>query len=484
MKQSRIFSIILVIAAFWSLFACQDDNSTIGSVITSGEVDIALDTFNFKYRDISDLNVKSIRLEDFDSKTGNLMIGSIYTPTYGSLDCSFVTRLMCAPNLQIPDSLFLPERIDSCKLIMGADRSDITGDSLAPQKLSVFRLNKQLPDDINNTFNPAGYYDPQNGFLGSLSYTVSNVSATDSMFYNGNYISINVDLPISFGKEIFEKYKNDSTIFSWPQTMAEKFLPGLYIKPTFGKGCVANIKEIYVAIYYHNLKDETQVTDGDTIMVQKHVTNLSLPFTSSPEVVSSNNINYKPAENIIEQNNNSYTNGECLLTTPGGYIASFDFPVDSLLYNYREKNKHLSTVNELVFYLPAEAPDKENGIGAAENLLLIKASEYDNFFKEGKIPDNISSFTGVYDPTLSRYAFTSMREYFMGLLTKDTITKEDVEFMLIPVEITTETETNSYSGTSVTYVTKCLPYTQKPTLTLVKINEAIAMFSYSTQMIE
>ena len=483
MKLTRIFAILLVAATTGAFIACQDDNSTIGSVIAAGEVDITIDTFYFETRDISTLNVKSIQIDNFDSRTGNLLIGSIYTPDYGSLSCSFVTRFMCASDLQIPDSLLLPERVDSCKLIMGASRSDIAGDSLAPQKLSVFKLNRQLPADIDNSFNPEGYFDPKSGLLGSLSYTVSNISEKDSMFYNGNYIPIDVELPKSFGVEIFENYLNNPDIFAWPQTMAEKFLPGLYIESTFGNGCVANITEAFIGVYYYNLKNVKTVVDGDTIIKQEHVTNLALPFSVSPEVLSSNNISYKPAESIFQRNEKASATGECLLTTPGGFIASFNFPIEVLLNQYREKNIHLSTVNELLFYLPAETIESENSIDVAESVLLIKASEYESFFNENKIPDDVTSFTGVYDPTNSRYVFTSLRQYFIDMLEKDTLTDEDTEFIIVPVEITTETQ-SGYYGTSTTYVTKCVPYTKKPTLTLIKFNEASALFSFSTQMID
>lgn len=484
MKFTRIFAFLIVAIATGSFFACQDENSNIGSVIAPGEVNIVVDTFLFETRDLTELNIQSIQVDNFDSRTGNLLIGNIYAPQYGSLECSFVTRLMCVPNMNVPDSLLLPERVDSCKLILGASRSDITGDTLAPQKLSVYRLNKQLPGNLDNTFNPDGYYDPKTGLLGSLSYTVSNIADKDSMYFYGSYINLDVDLPKSFGQSIFENYINNPDMFAWPQTMAEKFLPGLYFESTFGNGCVANIMEVFVGVYYHSLKTEKTVSDGDTIYKVKHVTNLALPFSVSPEVLSSNNIIYKPAESISTRNANAPSTGECLLTTPGGFMASFNFPFKPLLNEYKEKNIHLSTVNELLFYLPAEAIEADNGIGVAENLLLIKASEYESFFNENKVPDDKTSFTGVWDASYSQYIFSSMREYFVSLLEKDTITQEDIEFIILPVDLTTETETNNYYGTSNTYVTKCVPATKKPSLTLIKLGEAEALFSFSTQIID
>lgn len=476
-KLISLFSIIIISTG---LFSCEDTTTTIGSSITSGEVSITIDTLEYN------LNAKPIRIDNFDSKTGNMMIGKIQVDNYGTLSCSFVTRLMCASSLEIPDSIFKLEnfldRVDSCKLIMGAQRADIVGDSLAPQVMTVYQLNRQLPSDINNTFNPEGYFDPSTP-MASKSYTVSEISSKDSLFYKGSFVDISVDLPLDFGKEIMKKYKEEPEIFQWPQTMAEKFpLYGLYLKPTFGNGCVANIQSIYVGVFYHTLTNTTTVVDGDTIVKQTHASNLSVPFSVSPEVLSSNNITYNPSDNITRKNSNS-SNGEVVITTPGGYIAEFDFPAQSLLDIYKEKDTHLSTVNELTLYIPAESFDTSSGIGVAQNLLLVKTSEYEDFFAENRIPDNLTSFTGVYDEKKGHYYFTSMRSYFLELFNKDKISQEDIAFTLVPVEISTETVTDYY-GSGVTYVTKCVPYMSKPTMTLLKTNSATITFSFSTQMID
>lgn len=480
MKLNKILSGLLLLGITSTFVACEEDTTTIGSVIGSGEVDITIETIPYK------LNASALEIESFDSKTGNLMLGTIQSDNYGSLDCSFVTRLMCATSLSIPENLFYQEdfvnRIDSCKLIMGAQRDRIVGDSLAPQKLSIFKLTKQLPSasDIDNNFNPSGYYDPQNPFA-TKSYTVSSIASKDSAFYNNRYVDITVNLPLEFARDVITTYRDKPEVFQWPQNMARDFLPGLYFKNTFGNGCVANINTIYIGIYYYTEVEESKKDEnGETITTTKRVPNLIVPFTVSPEVLSSNNITYIPAESLVNKNENS-TDGEVVITTPGGFLAQFNFPAEDLLMRYKDKNEHLSTINDLVLKIPAEAYDEDSGLGMAPNLLLIKTSEYESFFAENKIPDNLSSFTGVYDSTSGTYYFSTMRNYFLKLLEKGSLSPEDVEFTLVPVEI--ETETSGYY-TETTYVTKCLPYTSKPTMTLLKSNEAEVVFSFSTQMIK
>lgn len=481
MNICRLSLITSILASSIILSSCEEETTTIGSSISKGEVEITVDTIQYK------LYAQAKAIPTFDSKTGNLMIGSIQVENYGKLDCSFVTRLMCASDLEIPDSIFnldnFLNRVDSCKLLLGAERNEIVGDSLAPQKLTVYKLTKALPSDINNTFDPEGYYDPSQPFA-SRSYTVSEIANRDSVFYNNNFIDISVDLPIEFGKEILSRYKTEPAIFQWPQTMAEKFpLQGLYIKPTFGNGCVANITSVYVGVFYHSYTTISSTDeDGKTTTTVVPVTNLAVPFTVSPEVLSSNNIQYTPAKNIINKNEDD-TDGEVVVTTPGGYIAEFEFPAKSLIDIYNSKNIHLSTVNDLSLNIPAESFDTSSGIGVAQSILMVKSSEYEEFFRKNKVPDSMNAFTGIYDEEKKQYYFSSMRAYFIDLLSKGTISPEDVTFTLVPVEIETET-VNNYYGSGSTYVTKCVPYTSKPTMTLLKTNEATVNFSFSTQMID
>lgn len=480
MKFSHIPFVVSAFVAFlFCCISCEDDNPTIGSVISSGEVNITIDTITYN------LEGKALRIESFDSKTGNLMIGRIQNDNYGKLNCSFVTRLMCAPNLQIPDSLFnldnFVDRVDSCKLILGAQRNEIVGDSLAPQILTVYKLNKALPQDIDNTFDASSYYD-SNSPLASRSYTISEISNSDSTFYNNSYVDISLSLPVEFGREIITKYKENPSIFQWPNIMAEKFpLPGFFVQPTFGNGCVANITSVYVGVFYHSLKETTTVVDKDTTIAVTHVNNLVVPFTVSPEVLSSNNISYIPSQNIINQNN--LQDGNVVITSPGGYIAQFSFPAQDLIERYKKQNTHLSTVNDLQLFIPATSFDETAGFGMSENILMVKSSEYEEFFQKNKIPDNKISFTGVYDSTKKRYYFSGLRAYFLELLSKDYITDEDITFTLVPVEITTETVKDFY-GNGSTYVTKCVPYVSKPTMTLLNTVEATIAFSFSTQVID
>lgn len=461
--------------------ACDDETSKIGASLTEGDISISIDTLSFN------LDAKSITNNDYDSRTGNLLLGNLDVPEYGKLNCSFVSRLMCATSLdEVPDSLRSPERVDSCKLILYMSRGDLTGDSLTPQKVSAYNLTQQLPSDITNSFDPAGYYDPSKK-LGSKSFTASYIGRVDSLAtsspsLNSNNIPVNstiaidIDIDKKLGIKIFQDYKERPEIFEWPSTFAQ-YYPGLFVEPSFGKGCVSNIQAIDLTVFYWYNKKVTTIEDKDTTITWEHAASYVTPLMSAPEVLSSNNITYEVSDYI----KNLVNGGKSIITTPGGYNVSFKFPADDILEHYRKDTHNLSLISDLILSIPAETIDNDYGIGAPPTLMLIKTSELKDFFNLNKIPDNLTSFTADYDSTNKRYRFSSMRSYILDLLSKNSVTEEDIEFTVVPISLTTEK--GSYNSNT-SYITKCTPYTVKPTMVHLLTDETEIIFTFSSQIID
>ena len=473
-RSLRILPIVTAIVGFIGLtmVSCEDDTSKIGPSISPGQVNITIDSLIF------DLHATPFESEIFDSKSGNLLLGNIQVPEYGTLKCSFVTRLMCAASIDVPDSLLLPERVDSCKFMLYVKNGDLTGDSLAPQKISVYMLEKQLPSDINNLFDPTGYYDPTKT-LGSKSFIVANLANPDTSYRNKGYVQIPVPLKEEFGKELFVKYRNDPSVFAWPQTLAQ-FIPGFYVEQTFGSGCVANITQALVMVYFHKKVEKTIIEDSDTIVALVNQRDSVIPLIVSPEVLSSNRVSYQVSDLIKAK----ISEGETLITTPSGYSTSFRFPYENLVEQYEELDKHLSTISDLILTIPGEPIGNSLGLTVAPNLLLIKTSEIESFFADNKIPDGQTSFTASYNSESGSYQFQSMRSYITDLISKGEVSEEDVDFTILPVDLSYETVSNSYTGAGTTYVTKCVPYTQKPTVTRLYTDKALIVFSFTSQFID
>lgn len=442
--------------------SCEDNVSQIGDSITKGEVTIHIDSIDY------DLKASPVANNDFDSRSGMLMLGNIDVPEYGRLNCSFVTRLLSVAALPQADTVSL-DRIDSCKLQLGIARYNYTGDNLSPQKISVFKLNKQIPNDISNDFDPEGYYDAR--AIGKKSFTLNLLQDTSMFVY--------VDLPVELGRELFTEYKKSPASFQWPQNFA-KYFPGLFVKSTFGKGCVSNITLLNLKTYFHTPDVKTETVDGTSTTVKYNRPDSVTVLTAAPEVLSSNNISYTVSEKIQKR----IDDGETIITTPGGYVSRFTFPVEKIIDDYKDKDFNLSIISSLVMNVPAVPVENDLNISVAPYMLMIKTSEIDNFFSNDKIPDNKIAFSAAYDATNKRYSFNSLRTYLLDLLEKGTVKPDDVDFSFIPVYLGSESTDPTWFQQSTSYVVSCIPYIMAPTMTLLDTKNTEIVFTFSSQVVD
>lgn len=472
-------AIVLGAAIATGLLSCQDDMTTIGGSLTKGEVTITLDSLTLDARGSSEW------VERYDSRTITKLLGRLAVPEYGSLECSFVSQMLSVNSLSIPDSI--PEAdVDSMRLLLGVGRGNLTGDSLTPQQLRVYRLPDVIPDTISSDFDPEKYYGSKGTLYGTRSYTLSNISMSDSVFKQLAYIPISVKLheqgkdEASFAREVFRMYRNNDPVFAWPQSFNDWF-HGLYVEQNFGNGCVGNISMMEAYIYWHRKQLVAENRDSNRVeYIERIVRDSVCVFAAQPEVVSSNNIHYTPAESLCE-----LAAEKAVVTSPGGYIANIHFPVDTLLARYNAHKTELAVVSALTMSIPAKVVKNDYDIAQAPSILMVRKKDRDAFFRDNKIPDNITSFTADYNSTTGCYEFSGLRQYLINLLEDIAAGKPydpaDQEFSLIPVALTTESVKNPYTGSTTTYVLRCARYIGAPTMTELDTEHATVRFLFSTQ---
>lgn len=464
MKFNRIISGALMAGAMVALSACQDDVPNIGPSLTEGEVTIVMDsTFT--------VGAESIADPVFDSRAASTMLGYINIPEYGELKSSYVAQLMCATELQIPDSIGV-ERVDSIKMVLTVARNGFTGDSLAPQQVKLYNLTRQLPADIKSNFDPAGYYDPR-AAVATKNYTVLPAGANDTILQGTDDLQIRLSLPNQLAKDVYTAYKTNQALFAWPQTFTQTF-PGIYVESSFGRGCIVNVKKTSFNVYYHYKALSYVLEDGVTKVKEINKADSVAPFAVMPEVLSSNNITYKPSESIKAL----AASGKPILITPGGYNVRIRIPMREVIRRFKEDKSNMTVLNSLELMLPASTIRNSYGLDKAPVLLLIRESDAEQFFKDCKIPDNNTSFYASYSSAKGGYLFNQMRSYMQHLLDSDReLNEKDEDFLLIPVEI----ETTEYYETA--YVTKCSLYFNKPTMTQFDPSSFKLKLTYSKQYI-
>lgn len=470
MKKLAVIAISTL--AMLGVMSC-DDSSTAGGSLVQDEVEIVIDSaFSVAGRPVaSDL---------VQSRTILQLLGSLKADGYGTLSSDIVCQYM--PASSIDTFGVKAEYIDSVKLELCMYKDAFAGDSTVPMGLTVYRLNKQLPSPIYSDFDPTGYYDPSSP-VGSVTYSAlldgsPDLAADD----NGSlYKSIYVDLPLEMGVDLYNLFLTSPQTLQTPQAFAQWF-PGFYIANSFGSGRVTRINNNLINVYYHSvhhIDDEENPRDTTLYHVSSYM-------AVTPEVITNNNIRFEMSDALKER----AEDGETILVGPTGYDVEFTFPAREILERYKSQGGSLAVVNALNFSIPAKDISNDYGLKPPPYILMVKKSQKDKFFSTTQINDDMSSFYAAYNSTTGTYAFSSMRNYIIDLINKGTVTADDEEFVICPVQVSFYTNSNSnyygygyYYGTATTstQVSTITPYVVEPVMTILDLKHAKIDFTFSKQ---
>lgn len=464
----KILKFIAITIGCIALIACEDEISTIGSSLNATNIEITVDSTFVK------LSGKSVFTDSILGRTTDPLLGTLTVSNYGTLRTGYLTQFM--PSLNIDTLNVTPSTLDSIKLYLNYYDSDLTGDSLAPMVLDVYRLDKTIKGPLYTNINPNDYYSPDNliascTFGSTTEGFIDNNNSTDSE--KVTYKRIGVDLPLSLGEEIFNEYKKDPNVFAMPSEFA-KFFPGVYMDISYGNGRVVNIKGIFMTMYYRAIDSTGKI---DT---------LSYTYLGvTPEVHSINHFTLVPDETLKQ--NVEIGNAQkdhVYVQAPIGYMPIIHFPTKNIIDKYNEKmsetHKIQNILNSLAFTIPAVVEEGAK-LSPPEHLLFIRASQVKNFFEQKLLPDDISTIYATYDKANKVYNFGNISSYIRSVMQREdpTVTEDDETIALIPVQILSETSSNYYNTT--TSVTSVTPYCASPAFVKLDLNEAKIKITYTTQ---
>ena len=468
--MKHLFNVILAAAVLLGLYACTDE--TIGVSITDGVSSIIEDS-SFV------VTGASVRNDRIQMRTSTKMLGFLEADGFGRITASAVTMWM--PAMVIDTAGTSSSRIDSCRLILRLPPQDaFTGDSLAPMRLDVYRLNKSLPTPIYSDFDPEGYYSPE-GLLASESYSpmsgwleVSETYVSGATQVDTSRV-ISVPMPLSLAKELFDSYVADPVKFVNPRSFANIF-PGIYMTNSYGSGHVMNISAVELAVYYHKTvwKDDSTLTD--TTACQTYL-------ASTPEVVSNNIIHYDVDDAVTAMVNR----GEAIIAAPAGYEVKLRFPIQDIIDHYQANvGNNQSIINSLSLELPVSVPQTEYDIQPPTYLLMVKTSKKDTFINGDSLTNNKDSFYAVYDASTKKYVFSGLRSYILNIIDNQggIATEDDFNFTITPVDVVNYVYQQSYYySTPTSVVTKISPMVSRPAIVRLLLDKAKIKITYSKQVV-
>lgn len=451
----KILPYLIGATAVLSVTSC-DESENIGSSIIQDEIQIIVDS---AYT-VSGYTIGNERIQ---SRTVTQLLGRIDAKEYGRFSADFVTQYM--PSNHLDTTGINVDDIDSLQMILAVPLGGFVGDSVTPMGLTVYEINKELPSPIYSNFDPASYYDPSKPISTKI-YACNAVGEPDSV-KKLNYRYVAATLPREMGQRLYKAYRDNPTSYLEPSTFA-KIFPGLYVANSYGTGRVMKISGNVLRMYYH--KPDTTAAGKDTV-----ISTYSNYYTTSPEVITNNNIDFAIADNLKQM----AQSGKALVVAPAGMDVKITFPLEKMLQRYRNNPNSLTVVNTLTMDIPVEEIANDYGIEPPHDLLMVLSTKLDEFFAKNQVTDNVYSFYATYDATNHRYRFSGMRGYLLAMLEKGSITADDFTFTLTPVSVEAET-TSSYYNTSY-YISAIVPYIDKPAMARLMLDQIDIKLTYSKQ---
>ena len=457
-----------VLCCCFALIACDDEITTIGSSLNDSLIEITVDSTSIK------LSGQSVFNDSILGRTTDPLIGNLTVEGYGSLRTGYLTQFM--PTLDIDTTNVTPSTLDSIKLYLSYYNEDLTGDSLAPMVMDVYKLDKTVKSPLYTNLNPLDYYSPEN-ILASKPFG----SSTDGLIDKDNstedktvtYKRIEIKLPIELGQEIFNKYKEDPEIFSLPSEFA-KFFPGIYMNVSYGNGRMVNIKGIFMTMHYRAIDNKGKI---DTLAYNY--------LGVTPEVSSINHFSLTPDEQLLSRvEEYNATGNKVIAQAPIGYMPIIKFPTGNIIKKYQEKLDESGRIQNILNYLSFTIPvvtNENNQLAPPQYLLFIRASQVNDFFEQKLLPDDISTMYATYNKAKGVYNFGDISKYIKSILQREdpTVTEDDETIALIPVSVYSETNSSYYETT--TSVVSVVPYSESPAIADLDLDGAQIKIIYTTQ---
>lgn len=417
--------------ALLSIFGCDDNTGTLGMSMLPDSDGLSAHTTSY------DVTTYSVEADHVFSKTSIGYIGRFTDPDFGYYESSFLSELNCTDNYKFPavyqesadgtsgTGTMAGDSVVSVNLVLYYQTW--FGDSLNACRMSVYELNdewlnaRKSADNYRYTdFDITKYYDT-NKLLGRKAYSAYDASIPDSVrnstdsYGNSNfypYVAFKLDKEI--GNRIlrlnreYQEGKND--YFKNAENFINNVFKGIYAKSDYGDGTILYIDrvDLQMQFRFHYVDEKTglalkkQVDDkngkaGEDSLYYSTAT----AFASTKEVVQANKFaNSNKLQERLKETDWTY------IKSPAGIFTEAVLPYDQI---YKELSNDTLNAVKLTFTNYHQKNDYEFSMSEPSNVLLIRKSDYQKFFTENELPDNVSSYTVAHNNiATNQYTFSNI----------------------------------------------------------------------------
>ncbi len=408
--MKRLFLLILAFTALF-MVGCNDDLSPIGESIQPGSdpVSAKVDTLEF--------SVKTIEMGDIYNRTNFTLLGDITDPEYGDLKADYIMQLKSPRNFQFKYQP-INGRIDSVKLSINYDAW--VGDSTALMKVSVYKINKAIPESHYTTQELASLLD-ETQIIASQAFRAGN----DSAFHR-----VRVPLPKDIGQKIYDLSVNNPSVFDTQESFYNNVLGGLYITTTTGTGVVLNVYNTQMAVYYtYRVTADSTQTATET-------------FVNTSESYQVNHVKNSQIAHLLVPND-SLT----CVKSPAGVMTQLTISKEQFTDAYTSTlSSNLAwQIGEAQFNVTAEKPAEGLVLSPPPYLLLLPQDSVKSFFEEEQTElsqPKTAFLSSTYNISSREYKFSNISRLLMEHIKNNTekdangkpYISKDLVLVLLPVK--------------------------------------------------
>lgn len=413
MKAKYLWVVLLSL----SFFGCDDNTGTLGLGMFPGSdqnINGKLATFN--------VTTSSEKAGDVFAKTSIAYLGRFTDPDFGFYEAGFLTQLHCIQNFKFP-AVYDKNNPNDPNAVMVKNevyRTELSliytsyfGDSLTASRMSVYELNNDLDKEAAyyTSINPELFYDRNNpaSLLGRKAYTAVDLSVKDSIRNLGTYVPyITVTLPQALGQKILLASRSaDEAKQNFADIFTKDVFKGIYVKNDYGDGTILYIDQIELRVIY----EVYAKNDTTGINLKKYNSDLDSTeyrystFAVTKEIIQANS--FKSDGNKIEEKLNET---DCTyLKTPAGIYTQAKLPLKDI----RSKlSQDTLNVAKLTFTNYNQVNDNNKfSMNAPDYVLLVREKDKENFFKDNKVTDNITSYLAKHNYiNTNQYVFSNLSQ--------------------------------------------------------------------------
>lgn len=412
--------------------SCDDNTSNLGLEVMPDN-DFTISTQESYPSEISSYKVDSIL-----ARSTTAYLGKFTDPYTGTVfQSDFLTQFYCPEGFEFPDKELMknPDAPEAKDIELNLYYSTYFGDSISPQKLAVYELNKVLlPDELYYTnLDATEFYDASQAPLATQAYTAIDMVNGDSLYETNGVHMVSIKLPKSFGNRIIKSYYDNPENFQNSENFINNVLKGFYIKNEQGDGAILNINYVHLNVYFeYNIESSSGKVDSLITAYSQ--------FIATPEVVQENHFQTDNLEQILEDESCAY------IQTPGGIFPEITLPIDDVSLN--------DTINSasLTIYRKNNLNGTPYQMGTPSKLMMVRKCELKDFFEKQNVPDYKTSYIAYLSGNQYTYSnITNLINYLRRQKrdNPETYNKDEDWNKVVLVPITEVTQT---SGSTTTIV--------------------------------